>query len=269
MKSGSFASRLVVGLLAAFLSFGSQVAVAQETPAQVAARVAAAPNAAAKKSIIDAAVRANPANASAIVTAAIAANPSSAADITSAAVAAAPTQASAITTAAVTAAPTQAAAITTAAVTAAPTQAAAITTAAVTAAPTQAAAITTAAVTAAPDQATAITTAAVTAAPTQVDAISDAAVAAVLRCTDCNCESETHCQHSSFGDTWELQMETQDSSTVVFTIHRVDKDEGWGYDGLSIEYTVCESSPAQTGDDGSRRLQDWSRRRPSRAAGWT
>eukprot|EP01043_Picozoa_sp_COSAG02_P034109 COSAG02_NODE_2367_length_9051_cov_10.810433_4_plen_754_part_00 len=82
-------------------------------------------------------------------------------------------------------------------------------------------------------------------------------VAAVLRCNDCDCESETHCKHSSFGDTWELQTETQDSSTVAFTVHRVDKDEGWGYDGLSIEYTVCESSPAELGDDGRRRLQDW------------
>lgn len=53
-------------------------------------------------------------------------------------------------------------------------------------------------------------------------------------------------------------MEIQDSSTVVFTVHRVDKDEGWGYDGLSIDYTVCESSSGEgEGDDGRRRLQDW------------
>ena len=86
----------------------------------------------------------------------------------------------------------------------------------------------------------------------------DAGIAAVLQCTDCNCESETHCQHSSFGDTWELQTETQDSSTVVFTVHRVDKDEGWGYDGLSIEYTVCEPSSGGAGETGRRQVQDWS-----------
>jgi hypothetical protein len=93
-----------------------------------------------------------------------------------------------------------------------------------------------------------------------VEHTADASVAAALRCNDCECSEEGQCRHSTFGDTWELQTETQDSSTVVFTVHRVDKDEGWGYDGLTIEYTICEPTSSSSGEeetDGRRRAQDW------------
>ena len=98
-----------------------------------------------------------------------------------------------------------------------------------------------------------------------VEHTADAHVAAVLRCNDCECGDNGECKHNSFGDTWELHVETTDSTTETFTVHRVDKDEGWGYDGLSIEYTVCEPKAADEskaadggGDDGGRRvLQDW------------
>ena len=99
----------------------------------------------------------------------------------------------------------------------------------------------------------------------------DASVAAKLKCADCDCGDDGQCKHSTFGDTWELRVETQDPTTVVVFIHRVDEDHGWGYDGLSVEYTVCDAAAPEGDGEGQRRMrraQDWGADGGWNGGGW-
>jgi hypothetical protein len=94
---------------------------------------------------------------------------------------------------------------------------------------------------------------------------SHATVAARLQCPECKCKetqsdkdgSSIQCKHWSFSDTWELHILTVDASTTQLIVHRVDKDEGWGYGDIKVQYTICaapvsHSRPAAAQHSGHR-----------------